>query len=253
MPQGAFVHFVLDASGSASAGMFEGIIAAMHVLLFDIDGTLMNAGRAGQAAMEAALVDYFGVARPTDDIPMAGRTDFAITRDLLAYHGLQLDEWQRDRFLSSYFQRLPHHLANSDSTLLPGVTSLLELLTAREDVALGLLTGNFAEGARLKLERFALTHHFTFGSYGDSHASRDDVAREALRQVRDRHADVPIDRIWIIGDTPADIQCARAIGAKVLAVATGVFTVADLAPHQPDVLRTTLANPDTWYQTLWPH
>lgn len=224
----------------------------MHVLLFDIDGTLLNAGGAGQAAMEAALAQEFGVTRPVEGIPTAGRTDYAISRDLFAYYGLDADESAWSRFLNSYFAQLPRHLSARPGMILPGVEALLQSLAARTDVALGLLTGNFASGARVKLEHFGLHEHFAFGSFGDQHAHRDDVAREALRLVRDQHPDAPIDRVWVIGDTPADIQCARAIGARVLAVATGIFPAAELAPHRPDVLRESLAAPETWSAALWP-
>lgn len=224
----------------------------MYVLLFDIDGTLLSSGGAGQAAMEAALLREFGHDRPATGLTTAGRTDYAITSELFAHYGLALDEPTWRRFQETYFELLPSHLAGKSGLVLPGVLHLLELLAAREDVAVGLLTGNFERGAWLKLKHFAIEHHFTFGSYGDHHSSRDDVARQALRHIQREHPGVPVERIWVIGDTPADIQCARAIGAKVLAVATGLFTAAELAAHQPDLLRDTLANPEAWLPVMLP-
>jgi phosphoglycolate phosphatase len=218
----------------------------MHVLLFDIDGTLLNTGGAGQAAMEAALREEFGVTRPVEGIPAAGRTDFAITRDLFAYYELTHDEANWSRFVARYLSMLPRELSRREGLVLPGVTALLDQLAARDDVLLGLLTGNFAAGARLKLVHYALEHHFSFGGYGDHHAQRDDVARTAWSHVQQRHPEVSIDRVWVIGDTPSDIQCARAIGAKVLAVSTGMYSADDLVPHAPDVLRTSLADPHEW-------
>jgi phosphoglycolate phosphatase len=223
----------------------------MHVLLFDIDGTLVNAGGAGQAAMEQALAEEFGELPPVDGIPTAGRTDFAITRDLFAYHRLPIETSAWERFLTRYFNRLPNTLAQRPGGVLPGVPELLGILAERDDVVLGLLTGNFAEGARVKLEHYGLSAHFEFGSYGDAHADRDDVARVAWETVRDRYPGVPRERVWVIGDTPADIRCARAIGAKAFAVATGMYPAHDLSQHAPDILRDSLSSPDEWQHHVW--
>jgi phosphoglycolate phosphatase-like HAD superfamily hydrolase len=113
-------------------------------------------------------------------------------------------------------------------------------------VLLGLLTGNFAEGARLKLTHYGLIDHFRFGGYGDEHSDRDDVAREAYRLAQSYHPPIKPEHVWVIGDTPADIRCGRAIGAKVLAVGTGMFETSELEPHHPDVLLDDLSQPDKW-------
>lgn len=214
----------------------------MHVLLFDIDGTLLNSGGSGQAAMEAVLAREFGASGPVEGIPTAGRTDRAITRDLFAYYGIpdEPDAWRR--FHEAYFAELPQHLAGKQGVVLPGVRPLLRTLAEREGVTLGLLTGNLARAARVKLEHFELHSHFAFGGYGDIHADRDDVARQARLEVRLRLPEVPDEKIWVIGDTPADIRCARAINARVLAVATGIFTSDELSPHEPDVLLEDLSD-----------
>ena len=214
----------------------------MLVLLFDIDGTLLNSGGSGQAAMEAVLQRDFGANRPVVGIATAGRTDRAITADLLTFCEVPTDELTRERFLAAYLAELPLHLARQQGVVLPGVRELLSALAGREDVVIGLLTGNFAEGARVKLAHFELHHHFAFGGYGDHHPDRDDVARVARELVRERHPHVVDERVWVIGDTPADIRCARAIGAKVLAVATGIYAAAELEPHAPDVLLQDLSD-----------
>ncbi len=214
----------------------------MHVLLFDIDGTLLNAGGSGQAAMEAVLAREFGASGPVVGIPTAGRTDRAITRDLFDYYGLPDHETSRSRFQEAYFAELPQHLSGREGVVLPGVRPLLATLTGRENVTLGLLTGNLARAARVKLEHFELHSYFGFGGYGDEHADRDDVARQARREVCRRLPEVPDERIWVIGDTPSDIRCARAINARVLAVATGIFRSDELSLHQPDVLLEDLSD-----------
>jgi phosphoglycolate phosphatase len=222
----------------------------MHVFLFDIDGTLIDAGGAGQSAMEAALAEMFGALQPVSGISTAGRTDRSIAIDLFQFHGFEAHDAHWARYLSSYLRLLPGSLQTNSGVVLPGVVALLERLSARDDVLLGLLTGNFAEGAQLKLAHYGLAKHFRLGGYGDKHLDRDDVAREALAAVQGHLPDIEPDRIWVIGDTPSDIRCGRAIGAKVLAVGTGVFSAEQLAPHRPDVLLKDLSEPDEWLRTV---
>jgi phosphoglycolate phosphatase len=216
----------------------------MHILLFDIDGTLLSSGGAGQAAMEAALRREFLPELPAVDIPTAGRTDRAICADLFVQFGLNPSREVWDRFHNAYLQELPLHLRRRKGLVLPGVRELLVEISQRADVLIGLLTGNFREGARIKLEHHELHHHFRCGGYGDHHLDRDDVAREAWNAVREIHPEAEIERTWVLGDTPADIRCARAIGAKVLAVATGMFRTQELAAHGPNALRSDFSETD---------
>ncbi|MBI1345965.1 HAD hydrolase-like protein [bacterium] len=222
----------------------------MYTILFDIDGTLLSSGGAGQAAMEEALQQLYGKSEPTSEISTAGRTDFAISRDLFASYGLPWDDASGLVFQETYLQLLPAHLSSRSGMVLPGVVELLEHLSQREDVLLGLLTGNYARGARVKLQHFQLDHHFAFGGYGDHHHHRDDVAREALSQARQYRPDLVENLVWVIGDTPADVQCARAIGARVLAVATGVYSHEILQASAPDLLRPNLSEPFAWLQEM---
>jgi phosphoglycolate phosphatase-like HAD superfamily hydrolase len=216
----------------------------MYVCLFDIDGTLLSSGGAGKAAMEAALGTAFGVACTADGVPFAGRTDRAIARDLFALH--RIDEtasnWQR--FRTAYLQHLPACLAVHNGQVMPGIAALLQCVQGRGDVAVGLLTGNLRDGARLKLEHYGLYQHFAFGGFGDHHLNRDDVAREALTAVRSHCQDaVDCEQIWVIGDTPLDVRCARSIGARAVAVATGWHSLEVLAAEQPDLLLADLSDP----------
>lgn len=223
----------------------------MHICLFDIDGTLLNTGGAGQAAMEDAFGLEFGTNRAVEGLVTAGRTDRAIAIDLFKFHGFEFDDASSDRFYQAYLRRLPTHLAERAGLVLPGVESLLETLSQREDVVLGLLTGNFREGAKLKLGHFNLHHHFDFGGFGDRHLDRDDVAREALDAVRERfNGSFDAAKLWVIGDTPADVRCGRAIGAKVLAVATGQFSADHLRGTNPDYLFENFADGDAFHRVL---
>ena len=218
----------------------------MHVILFDIDGTLLLTGGAGQKGMERALASAFGITRPTKDIAAAGRTDFAITSDLFEFHGINKTPEAWSQFSTEYFRQLPIALAELDGSVLPGVREILDVLHAREDVRLGLLTGNFEEGAWLKLKHYQLDHYFRFGAFGDHHHCRDDVAHVAY-EASHRHVGLPVaaDRVWVIGDTPADVACARAIGANVVAVATGMYSYDELVPTSPDLLLHDLSDPET--------
>jgi phosphoglycolate phosphatase-like HAD superfamily hydrolase len=216
----------------------------MHVCLFDIDGTLISSGGAGKAALEAALASEFGVGPATERLQFSGRTDRAIIRDLFAMHLLEDTPENRRRLVDSYLRHLPACLARGSGRILPGIAELLAALRERGDVAVGLLTGNLRAGARVKLGHFGLFDHFAFGGFGDEHYDRDDVAREALEAVH-RHCNgaVCADRVWVIGDTPLDVRCARAIGARAVAVATGWHTRDELAACVPDLLLDDLSDP----------
>jgi phosphoglycolate phosphatase-like HAD superfamily hydrolase len=215
----------------------------MHVCLFDIDGTLIKTGGAGKAALEGALTRVFGIAPATEELSYSGRTDRAIIRDLFALHGVPDTAANCQRLTTAYLERLPGCLQLGTGRVLPGIAELLEQLNGRADVLIGLLTGNLRAGARAKLGHFGLFDYFVCGGYGDVHLDRDDVAREALAEVRQRlNGTLVLDRVWVIGDTPLDVRCARAVGARVAAVATGWHSTEELAAHQPDLLMADLSD-----------
>jgi phosphoglycolate phosphatase len=214
----------------------------MHVCLFDIDGTLLNSGGAGKVAIETALVEDFGVTLRTQ-VVYSGRTDRAIARDLLRFHDIVETPEHRQRLVDGYLRRLPEALASHNGHVLPGIAALLQVLLERDDVAVGLLTGNIRAGAEVKLGHFGLFEHFAFGGFGDHHFERDDVAREALAVIHELHGTgVDTESIWVIGDTPLDVQCARAIGARAVAVATGWHTLDQLRATEPDLLVADLSD-----------
>jgi phosphoglycolate phosphatase-like HAD superfamily hydrolase len=217
----------------------------MNVFLFDIDGTLLASGGAGKAALEAGFAEEFGIRGRIDELILSGRTDRAITTDLLQRSGLPATDENRERLLTAYLRHLPAVLARVQGRVLPGVVELVQRLARRERTALGLLTGNIRRGAAVKLGHYGLAGHFAFGGYGDDHLDRDDVAREALSAWRDYHGDdITAHRVWVIGDTPHDVRCARAIGATAVAVATGWHDRAELAACRPDVLLDDLCGWD---------
>lgn len=207
------------------------------VFLFDIDGTLLLSGGAGKAALEDALAEEFGMRGTIEKLSLSGRTDRAIVTDLLRASGLEDSPENHRRLIAAYLRHLPGCLTRLRGQVLPGVVALLEALRIRENTAVGLLTGNTRAGAGIKLGHFGLAGHFAFGGYGDEHHDRDEVAREALEAVR-RLLGGGLDprRVRVIGDTPHDVRCARAIGARAVAVATGWHGREELRACAPDVL-----------------
>jgi phosphoglycolate phosphatase-like HAD superfamily hydrolase len=217
----------------------------MHICLFDIDGTLIASGGAGKAAMEAALASEFGLPHLIEKMSLSGRTDRAILSEIFQLHGIDDTPANWERMTRGYLRHLPACLARSAGRVLPGIAALLERLSAGDGFGVGLLTGNTREGARVKLGHYGIDHHFRFGGYGDRHLDRDDVAREALAEARGLFGEVVRpERVWVIGDTPLDIRCARSIGAKVAAVATGWHSSEELAAHEPDLLFSDLSDPE---------
>ena len=212
------------------------------LLLFDIDGTLIRSGGCGERALRLAVRDSFGVDDDLRDIEIAGRTDTGIARQLLRKHGRAETEEEISAVLENYLRHLPVLLRETQGQLLPGVQPLLTLLQPRGDVVLGLLTGNLERGARHKLTRYGVWGYFPFGAYADDHHERDRLGPFALARARERGHEVSLSRTFIIGDTEHDISCARAVGAKVLAVATGSFRAEQLALHKPDVLLEDLGD-----------
>lgn len=218
----------------------------MKILFFDIDGTLIDSGGAGRMAMESALLTEFGVATDNPAVPYAGRTDAAIIGDLLRAHELEVSPKNIQRFLDCYLGHLPGCLTQRQGQTLPGVRPLLEALQGRSDVLLGLLTGNVEAGATNKLSHFGLGHYFQCGGFADNLVERNDVAR-AARARAERHLGRPIDEsitLWVIGDTPHDVVCGRAIGAQVLAVATGTHSESQLELAEPDHVVSDLTDLD---------
>jgi phosphoglycolate phosphatase-like HAD superfamily hydrolase len=213
----------------------------MRAWLFDIDGTLIDSAGAGQAAFLAAIEELFGIRALKGAVPFAGRTDRAIARDLFDVCGLDPDDANWRRFVPSYLTHLERLLVVHNGSVLPGVGRLLEALDGRGDSLLGLLTGNMREGANRKLQRYTLEHHFHFGGFGDEHFDRAEVARSARQAALGfLNNSATISEFVVVGDTPADVQCARAIGATTVAVASGEADRDALVAEAPDILVESL-------------
>lgn len=208
----------------------------IRLVLFDIDGTLIATGGAGQRAFAAVARCTFGHPNGVAEISFAGRTDRGIVREFLVRHRLPATPANIDRFLDDYVFWLDHLLGRLPGTVLPAVTETLHgLRQLPEPPEIGLLTGNIRLGAELKLRHYGLWSEFAMGAFGDDDEHRNRVAAIARERGEER-AGRRLDgsEILVIGDTPLDIECAKAIGARSLAVATGGYDVEALRSHEPD-------------------
>jgi phosphoglycolate phosphatase len=198
--------------------------------------------------MTCAFEEIFSIANAFQNIPMAGRTDAWILSDAAATHGIPPDSDDLARFPDVYVRHLAAEIACSEKRgttpfpggrygVMPGVRSLLDALTGRPDAYVALLTGNYETGARLKLEHFDLWRYFHCGAFGDGAADRNGLVPKALARVTACGGPpfVASDAV-IIGDTPLDVACAKAGGARSIAVATGNHTVDQLREAGADVV-----------------
>jgi phosphoglycolate phosphatase len=212
----------------------------VKVALFDIDGTLLSTRGAGRRAMEAALTTHFGTAGPAD-YRYDGKTDRQIARESMRAAGIDdaLIDARLPAVLADYLDGLSGYLQDPAwLEVYDGIHAVLDALERRDDVLLGLLTGNVLEGAQVKIAAAALGFtRFRVGAYGS-----DDERRAALPAIAQARAaallgrDLPGDRLVIIGDTPHDLTCGRDVGARAIGVATGGYALDDLAPYQPAAL-----------------
>lgn len=208
----------------------------VRLVLFDIDGTLVHTGGAGIKAFAKVFATAFNVPDGVEKMRFAGRTDVGLVREFFTMNGIPPSPDNFRRFFEQYAFWLDHILAQSQTEECPGVRELIHDLRALADPPrLGLLTGNIRLGAEIKLRHFDLWKEFETGAFADDHEDRDQIAHAALqRGSRVFGRNLRGEEVVVIGDTPLDIRCGRAIGAKVLAVATGGSKLEELKPHRPD-------------------
>ncbi|MES1166680.1 MAG: HAD family hydrolase [Pseudomonadota bacterium] len=206
-----------------------------RLILWDIDGTLIVSHGAGFRAMARALAERFGRTVDMKEIDWAGRTDSWIAGEVLRVTGLPDTPENIHDFLEKYLEVLPKELnSGRPGQVLPGILELLETLRTHPGFVQGLLTGNVQRGAEVKLTHHQVWHYFEFGAYADDSHLRNDLGPHALRRAKERHAiEFAPQDTFIIGDTPHDIECGKVIGAHTIAVATGKYSVAELAAHRP--------------------
>jgi len=220
-----------------------------RLVLFDVDGTLIDTAGAGRRAVERAFLEVFAVdatARP-NGVRFAGMTDPAIFLALARALGIDSGTYhdRKTRLHDAYLDHLAAEMELDDPRrrVLPGVIELLEDLSNRRGVHLGLLTGNLERGARIKLGPFGLNRFFPSGGFGSDDPDRAVIARVAAEKiVRESGLDLEPSQVVVVGDTEHDVACARANGFRAVAVASGFVSRDVLERSAPDALLGDLAD-----------
>ncbi|MFQ5863839.1 MAG: HAD family hydrolase [bacterium] len=217
----------------------------MKLLLFDIDLTLIDSGGAGRRSMNLAFEKIFGRQNGFHGVNFAGRTDPLILRDALAYNGLRWGRLNEEAFKKAYFAYLKAEMQkpNRRKQIQPGISAILTILSNRRNITLGLLTGNWHRGAMIKLDYFNLRRFFPTGAFADDSEIREELPPIAVRRFEVKTGvSIRAENVFIVGDTPLDVACAKPFGAKSIAVATGLFSFEELEKTQPDYLFTDFAD-----------
>lgn len=223
-----------------------------RLFLFDIDGTLLTSGGAGEAAFKDSMWSQFQVKEDFQGILLAGVTDQGVAHDLLNKHDIPVTPENVTRLLDGYLVHLRDRIQRHRGYLLPGILNLLERLRQQPDCVLALLTGNLNRGAEVKLTHYGVWHYFEFGAFADDHINRNELGKFARSRAKERHGlEFPPERIYVIGDTPRDIECGKAIGARTVAIATGNYSREELAQHRPDFLFQNLLDTEAVVFTLF--
>lgn len=211
-----------------------------RLILFDIDGTLLWTNGAGRESTALAMTEVFGTDGGVADHVFGGKTDWYTLIELLAAHGYTPDDVER--LMPTYHEAMARNLANIignyNVQACPGALELVETLHNRSDVVLGIVTGNVEKAAAVKLRAAGFNPDwFPIGAYGHESMERDHLPPIALRRAVE-HYQQPIhaDKVLVIGDTPADVACARALGAVAVAVGTGFGARKELVDSNPDYL-----------------
>jgi phosphoglycolate phosphatase len=212
------------------------VLDPIRLVLFDIDGTLIHTGGAGVRAFAKVFATEFNATEGFERLKFAGRTDVSLVREFFGFHHIEPSDANFERFFDRYVFWLEEVLNESRVEVCPGVGPFIEaVLSGPRPPLLGLLTGNIRLGAEIKLRRAGLWGLFETGAFADDHEERDQIAAIACRRgSRILGQELAGDQVLVIGDTPLDIRCARANQAKVLAVATGGYTLGELELHHPD-------------------
>ncbi len=221
----------------------------MTILFWDIDGTLLTTGKAGVPAWEQAVRETTGKEFHLSSIRVPGLTDFQIAVRTFEMLGVPATSDLVRRMVARYEELLPSTLPLKQGRVLPNVREILEALRTRADVRSYLLTGNTRGGARAKLTHYDLFKYFPDGAFAEDQGMRASIAARAVELAK-RGGPVIDDRLFVIGDTPHDIEAARAIGARTVAVATGGYSIEELSVHQAWRVMAELPPPASFLELL---
>jgi phosphoglycolate phosphatase len=208
----------------------------VRLVLFDIDGTLIRTGGAGVKTFAKVFQTEFNAVDGFERMKFGGRTDTGLVREFFGYHSIPATPENFKRFFERYVFWLDHILKETQTTVCAGVWEFIRGLQGlAKPPLIGLLTGNIRLGAEIKLRPAGLWDVFVTGGFADDSEERDKIAAIAKeRGSRLLNEDLQGEQVLVIGDTPLDVRCARAIGAKVLAVATGTVPIEELELHKPE-------------------
>ncbi|WP_432401943.1 HAD family hydrolase [Wukongibacter sp. M2B1] len=206
------------------------------LLIWDIDGTLIDSKGSGRRAMDEAFLNLFNIKEGFKGVNMAGRLDSQIIKK--AFEINKIEEMDFVRFLDKYEEMLKKELkCNTSSKVLPGINEILESTSSQENLFHVLGTGNCERGARLKLSHLGLDKYFEIGGFGDEDAKRWQIIKKAIDKAKTFYkADFSMKQIYVIGDTPLDIECGKILGIKSVAVATGGYSCDELEQYEPDYI-----------------
>jgi len=222
----------------------------MRLILFDIDGTLIDSGGAGVRSLDLAFKKVFSVENGFHGISMAGKTDSQIIKEGLAKHGLSMDG-NIVAVIEAYLFHLKQEIKNDRKHTKPGVHKILQLLHHVRDIGVGLLTGNLEQGARIKLDAFNLNKYFPSGAFGSDDEDRNKLLPVAVRRFEELlNEKIAIEESIVIGDTPRDVECAHSYGAICIGVATGPYSFNELVEARADYVVKDLSNPATLFESL---
>ena len=221
------------------------------LLLWDIDGTLIHSGGAGERALVRATKVVLDVELDLREIDWAGRTDRRIAEMILEHLSRPVTGETTQALIETYLDLLPEELSARRGTILPGVAAILEHVKGSEHFAQGLLTGNMEQGARAKLSHYGIWRYFPFGAFADDSVRRNELGPHALRKASAHHGTTFVpEETYVIGDTPHDIACGKAVGARTITVATGKYSVESLREHHPTALFTDFGDTDAFLAVL---
>ncbi|QSR87188.1 HAD hydrolase-like protein [Candidatus Methylacidiphilum infernorum] len=224
-----------------------------YIFLWDIDGTLIQSGGAGVKAIFRTIKELYKLELTPDEIDYRGRTDLMIAKQILSRCAVPFTSKNLSLYRNYYFRVLREEMLQSpNGNLCPGILDIVKTLDQIPTVKMGLLTGNFKKAAQIKLSHFGLWTYFSFGIFGDLHESRDYLAQTASELVKGMMGPgIEPKNIWVIGDTPHDVLCAKSAGFSSVAVSTGGFSQEQLGKVYPDHLFASFSRPSDFF-SLFP-